>query len=196
KVTAIKAYGKLKGVEGTPELLKLLSESNQEEREAVKEAFFTLKGEGLTGKLVTSLAAAVPADQVTIMQVLANRGANERFTAVTALLKSSDPTVRDAAYNTLPAISKSENLASLTSLLSTAGNENEIKLVQQAIVAAVQGSPQKEQDIQSLLASYQSANPNGKTLYLNVFSGIGEGKALQPVVEVLDGNDANLKAAA
>ncbi|MFC0318779.1 MULTISPECIES: DUF1080 domain-containing protein [Olivibacter] len=196
KVTAIKAYGKLKGVEGTPELLKLLSESNQEEREAVKEAFLTLKGEGLTGKLVTSLATAVPADQVTIMQVLANRGANESFTAVTALLKSSDPTVRDAAYNTLPAISKSENLASLTSLLSTAGNENEIKLVQQAIVAAVQGSPQKEQDIQSLLASYQSANPNGKTLYLNVFSGIGEGKALQPVVEVLDGNDANLKAAA
>lgn len=196
KITAIKAYGKLKGVDGTPELLTLLTEANESERDAVKEAFFTIQGDGLITKLTASLEAATPADQITIMEVLANRGASESFGTVTALLKSSDPTVKDAAYSTLPAIAKSENLATLTSLLAAATNEKEIQSVQAALVAAVQGSQRKEQDIQSLLTSYQTADARQKALYLNVFSGIGEGKALQPVVEVLDGNDANLKAAA
>ncbi|MEH6306574.1 DUF1080 domain-containing protein [Olivibacter sp. CPCC 100613] len=196
KITAIKAYGKLKEVAGTSELLKLLATSKDSEREAVKEAFFTMNGEGLTNQLITPLATATPTDQITIMQVLANRGANESFSAVTALLKSTEPSVKEAAYGALPAIARSENLTVLTSLLSATTNEKEVRSVQQAIVAAVQGSQQKEQDIQSLLTSYQSASPNEKALYLNVFSGIGEGKALQPVLEVLNGNDAKLKAAA
>ncbi|WP_134088675.1 DUF1080 domain-containing protein [Olivibacter sp. XZL3] len=196
KVTAIKAYGKLKGTEGTSELLKLLAEASDQERAAIKEAFFTMKGDGLTNKLVASLETAGPMEQVTILQVLANRGANDAFPSVTNLLKSSDTAVKDAAYSTLPAIAKSENLATLTSLLATATSEKETQSVQEAMVAAVQGSQQKEQDIQALLASYQAADANQKALYLNVFSGIGQGKALEPVVEVLGGNDPTLKAAA
>jgi len=196
KETAIKAYGKLTGAAGAPQLLQLLSKAKGSEREAVKEAFFTLKGEGFISQLTTTLPSASPEDQVSIMEILANRGANDGFSAVSALLKSENTAVRATAYQTLPYIANGENLEVLTGYLSATANENELKAVQQAMVTAVAASANKEQAIQSLLNTYQSASADQKALYLNVFSGIGEGKALEPVTEVITSDNGELKEAA
>lgn len=196
KATAIKAYSKLNGAKATPELLALLAKSNETERVAIKEAFFTMHGEGFLNQLVEALPKASPADQVTIMEVLANRGANESFAAVSSLLTNENTDVSKTAYQTLPAIAKEENLMALTTILVAAKRTDEVSATQQAIVASVASSAQKEQAISSLLSKYESVTPAQKALYLNVFSGIGEGKALQPVVKELSGTDQNLKGAA
>jgi len=194
--TAIHAFAKLKGSAGTDELLAVLAKADINERAAVKEAFFTMQDKGFISKLVSALPSAAPADQVTLMEILANRGANESFPAVSNLLQNENAEVKDAAYQALPAIVSSDNLAALSPFLSAAKNEQETNLVQQAIVASVASSPQKEQAIESVLSSYKNAPADQKSLYLNVFAGIGEGKALAPVLEVLAGNDAPLKNAA
>lgn len=196
KATAIKAYSKLNGVKATPALLTLLAKSNQTERKAIKEAFFTMQGEGFLNQLVEVLPRASAADQVTIMEILANRGANESFAAVSSLLKSEKTEVSTTAYQTLPAIAKEENLMALTAILAAAKSAEEINNTQQAIVTAVVGSTQKEQAIASLLSKYETVPTEQKALYLNIFSGIGGQKVLQPVVHALSGTDQHLKGAA
>lgn len=196
KETAIKAYGKLNGTAGTEKLLSLLSEAKGTEREAVKEAFFTLQGDGFMSNLVAALPTATAEDQISIMEILANRGANEGFSAVSALLKSEDAAVKATAYETLPHIVNGENLQVLTGYLATTSNDEELNAVQQAIVQAVDASTDKEQAIQSLLNAYQSADATQKAHYLNVFSGIGVGKALEPVTAVLAEDHGALREAA
>jgi len=196
KETAILAYAQVQGASGADKLLELLSKSTPAERETVKEAFFTLSGKGFIDHLIRALPQAAPADQVTILEILANRGAKESFQVVGDLLKSEHPEVKQAAYQTLPSIAGSEHLEALTALLSDAQQEQEIRSVQQALVAAATLTAQKEQSIQSLLNTYQTADAGLKSRYLNVFAGIGEGKALEPVVSVLSGQDQALKDAA
>ncbi|GAA4806060.1 hypothetical protein GCM10023231_39070 [Olivibacter ginsenosidimutans] len=194
--TAILAYAKLKGSAGTDRLLQVLEKADSTDRAAVKEAFFTMDDQAFIGQLINALPAAAPTDQVTLLEILANRGANESFDTVSSLLKSEDPAVQSAAYQTLPAIATSQHLSALTQLLSTANDTTEIEAVQQAIVAAATQGEQKEQTIQAVLASYKNAEAGQKARYFQVFAGIGQGEALAPVVEVLDRNDATLKAAA
>jgi len=196
KETAILTYAQVQGASGADKLLELLSKSTPAERETIKEAFFTLSGSGFIDHLVRALPQAAPADQVTILEILANRGAAASFQAVSELLKSDHPEVRQAAYQTLSSIADSGHLTELTTLLSNAQQEQEIRSVQQALIAAATVTAQKEQSIQSLLNTYQAADADLKARYLNVFAGIGEGKALEPVVSVLDGSDQALSNAA
>lgn len=193
KVTAIKAYGKLKGEKSIPVLLQLLSRANDSEREAVKEALFTLKGDGVANSLTVALHGATPADQVTLLAVLANRRANESFISIMDLLKSEYAEVRQAAFAALPHLARAENLPTLLPLLTAAQGEEEISSVQRAIITAVASSKQKEQHIQSLLRAYEQADSAQKALYLNMFSGIGGEETLKPLVRAISGNDPSLR---
>lgn len=197
RTEAIKAYAKLQGIDATPRLLGLLAKADDgAERKAVQYALLTMEGDGLVNSLVGALPEAKPADQVVLIEVLANRGAQESFPIISGLLASEDASVRSAAYQALPAIVSGDNLAFLTDALVKNNNEEELAAVQGALIAAADNTPQKDQAIQFLLDRYKSADAQQKPLYLSVFSGIGVGKALDPVVEAEQGNDETLKRAA
>ncbi|QNL49135.1 DUF1080 domain-containing protein [Olivibacter sp. SDN3] len=197
KTEAIKSYAKLQGMEAMPQLLELLADADDNaEREAIQYALLTMEGDGLANSLVAALPQANPADQVVLIEVLANRGAQDSFSAISDLLASDDTSVRSTAYQALPAVVSGDNLAFLTDALVKNNNEEEVAAIQRSLTAAADNTPQKDQAIQFLLDRYNSVDAEQKPLYLNVFSGIGVGKALDPVVEAEQGSDETLKRAA
>lgn len=187
---------KLKGNESLPLLLSALDRAGQEDREAIKEALLTVKADNIAPALVNALPEAAAGNQVMLMEVLANRGASQAFPIVDDLTNSTDTMVRSAAYKTLAHIANEEHFNILLSKLSEDHDQDERTHIQEALIASIQHSENKNQLINELLSEYQKASAVQKSNYLPIFAGVGEGAALAPIVAEVNNTQAELQDAA
>lgn len=195
KLAAIKASAKIDPEKALPQLLKIINTASQEEIDAVKISLLTMKGD-ITSQVADALPqASQAAGKAALLDVLAARKATEYSAAVLALVNDQDAVVRSAAIKALQDVSSQDDLSALYKLLGSAKNDDEVRLIQVAIINAVDAGD-KSGNAAGVMAEMEKAAPDKKHLYYNILSSIGGDDALNAIVkEYHDGNAVAKKAA-
>lgn len=196
KQAAIWAAGKI-GQEGSvASLIPVLKTGNAEEIKAVKSALLTIPGNGVTDQLAKALPALPASAKPAAIEVLAAREASSKLAVVSTQLKSTDPVVKQAAFNALKSLVSTKDLPQLFALLNAGGKQDEVSAVQTAIGVAVKGAGDVSAQSDLILKQSAAAPADKQANYLAILAGIGGKKALASVVSAFNSGDAGSKKSA
>lgn len=196
KAAALDAAAKIGGEQIIGDLLKVMSKGNASDISAISATILRMKGDGITPAVAAFIPKAKPEVQVALINILAARAANTQLSTVSAQLKNKNPEVRKAAFSALKQTVTSENLPQLFTLLNETSDQTELVQVQDAIIAAVKGTKNAEQQVDVVLAQMAKASADKKELFYKVLATLGGEKSLKAVSEAFaSGNESTKKAA-
>ncbi|QNK61549.1 DUF1080 domain-containing protein [Pedobacter sp. PAMC26386] len=177
-------------------LLQVMSKGDGATAQVVSDAIQRMKGDGIPAVLAQSIPKANPALQIALINLLASRAANDQLNAVSGLLKSKNPEVRQAAFASLKQIVTSADLGQLFTLVNETSDQTALISVQDAIIAANEGSGNRDQQVNQLLQQMNAAPEDKKPLFYKMLASLGGSQALEAVSNAFKtGNEQNQKAA-
>ena len=193
KIYAIQAAGQIGGQESLPSLLNLMKSGSPQEVNAVARSIQIMKGPDVTNQVGIALATMPTANaQAALINILSARSADNRLHDVMPLLKNKDTLVSKAAFAGLKNMVKPENLPALFDLLLNSSNPDEIKPVQEAIVAATAGIPEPGKKV-SVVVTEMNRTPAKQYLFFDVLSGIGGKEAMHVLMTAYNNGDEQTK---
>lgn len=196
RAAAFAATGNIGQEESLPALLKVMGKGDAADVTAVSNTILRMKGDGIGAKVGAFIPKAKPEVQVALINVLAAKAANAQLGTVSALLKSKNPQVREAAFTALKQTVTSDNLPQLFTLLNETSDQAELVKVQEAIIAAVKGTQNRDQQVDAVLQQMAGAPENKKDLFYKMLGSLGGEKSLKAVSEAFNaGNEQTKKAA-
>ncbi len=197
RVAAIRALHQLEGAQADQTLIGLLSESDADTREAIKQVLLTSKNEGLTQLITSALETERNADiQILLIAVLAQRGAEASVPTLLGIIDSDAPQeVKAAAFDALPHVARSVDLAKLLDLLTSAKGEY-ATAIQAAAVSAIQLSDDQPAQIRTVISRMQAADAAQQPHFFPILSGVGGAEALSVTVAHANHDDPTLRSAA
>lgn len=138
RLAAASEIASTKNKKFTPALLDyVLRTTDDAELEAAKTALLQLADRNTGVLIAAKLDAASPKAKVALLQVLAARRSVDNFGNVAKLTTATDETVKDAAFNALPAVSSGSTVPDLLKMLAGTENEKELTAIQAAIVSSL-----------------------------------------------------------
>lgn len=191
KLAAISAVAKIGQEKSLPALLGLLSKGNTTEIQAVKNALFSVKGDGLTNSIAKVLPKLPAPAKSAMIDVLGARAASSHSNLIFNELTNKDAGVKNAAFAALKNTATSNDLPKLFSLLNSSSDAKQTSAIQEALKSAVAGAGTKEAQTALVLAQLSSSSKKGALL--PVLGAIGGKQALTAVVDAFKGNDASLQ---
>lgn len=196
KAAAIDAAGNIAGEQIIGDLLKAMNKGSEADIAATSSTILRMKGDGITGAVAAFIPKAKPEVQVALINVLASRAANAQLGTITAQLKNKNPEVKNAAFAALKQTVTSENLPELFTLLNTTSDQAELLKVQDAVIAAMKGTKNTDQQVDLVLQQMAAAPENKKELFYKVLASLGGEKSLKAVSEAFaSGSEPTKKAA-
>ena len=138
RMVALQQLAATRNKKFTDPLVSFLSKATSEEeiREAQGAILQVADGSQIDGMAV-KLSVAMPAVQVSIIQLLALRRNIGAFRKVAPLTASENLGVRDAAFKALPFLASPGDVEELVSLMASTNSESGIEQIQAALVATV-----------------------------------------------------------
>jgi hypothetical protein len=115
----------------------LATATTDEEIQAAKSAVLRVMNQAEAAALMEKIESAQPKNQAAMIEVLADRRTTKSFEVALKKTASENPLVRNAAYAALPNLASGKNIKELLTLLSGSDNNQEIKLVQTALIASM-----------------------------------------------------------
>jgi HEAT repeat protein len=196
KAAAISAAGKIGGEQVLDNLLKVMNKGDSAAIAAVSGAVSRMKGDGITAKVAAFIPKAKPEAQVALINILASRAANGQLNTIYSLLKNKNPEVKQAAFAALKQTVTSENLPQLFTLLNETSEPAELAQVQDAVIAAMKGTKNPDQQADLVLQQMAAAPENKKDLFYKILGSLGGSKSLKAVSGAFNsGNEQTKKAA-
>jgi HEAT repeat protein len=196
KLAAINAAVKLGQEDVLDNLLKLMGKGDAADIAGISNGILRIKGEAVATKVGAYIPKAKPEVQVALINILAARAATSQTAVIYASLNSKNPEVRKAAFLSLKDVSVAENKAQLFELLNKTTDAAELTAVQDAIIASVKGTADKEAQTDAILQQMGNTPADKKILFYKVLAGLGGQKSLKSVSEAYaTGDDATKKAA-
>lgn len=196
KLAAIGAVGRLGGKEALAELLRVGRKANEQELAALKNALLIMDADGLTDEIANALPKMPKEAQANLISVLGSRAASHRIKDVFSYVEDRNENVRVAALAALEQMATKENLPRLFSVLKNNSRPEEVSMIQDAVVAAVNDYDDQSQQVSVVLEQMESAPSGKKPRYYNILSRVGGEKALQAVSDAFDSGDDVAKEAA
>jgi HEAT repeat protein len=195
KLAAINAAVKLGQEDVLDDLLKLMSKGDAADVAGISNGILRIKGEGVAAKIAAFIPKAKPEVQVALINILAARAATKQTAVIYASLNSKNPEVRKSAFLSLKQVSVAENKTQLFDLLNKTTDAAELTAVQDAIIASVKESTDKDVQTDAILQQMSSAAADKKLLFYKVLASLGGQKSLKSVSEAYaSGDDATKKA--
>jgi HEAT repeat protein len=196
KLAAINAAVKLGQEDVLDNLLKLMGKGDAADIAGISNGILRIKGEAVATKVGAYIPKAKPEVQVALINILAARAATSQTAVIYASLNSKNPEVRKAAFLSLKDVSVAENKAQLFELLNKTTDAAELTAVQDAIIASVKGTADKEAQTDAILQQMGNTPADKKILFYKVLASLGGQKSLKSVSEAYaTGDDATKKAA-
>lgn len=161
---AIAAIVKLHGSEAIPVLLNHVSEGN--DLDASKLALNQLLSKKHLAPVAEKMKLSSGATKGAFIDLIAAKGGNNYFNEILATTRSTDINEKEAAFEALKSISKSENLDALINLLLETNNEDEVSQVQQAVVSAAKGDKTEQTEQGKLLQALKSTDKKERIIVL------------------------------
>lgn len=196
KAAAIDAAGKIGGEQIIGDLLKVMSKGDAADISAGSGTILRMKGDGVTSAVAAFIPKAKPELQVALINVLASRAANGQLNAVLTQLKNKNPEVKQAAFSALKQTVTSENLPQLFTLLNGTSDQAELVKVQDAVIAAMKGTKNNEQQVDMVLQQMGAAQTDKKGLFYKMLASLGGEKSLKAVSEAFNSGDETAKKTA
>ncbi|WP_293309136.1 family 16 glycoside hydrolase [Pedobacter sp. UBA5917] len=196
KTAAVNAAVKLGGQDILDDLLKLMGKAGSADITTISEGILRIKGDAVTAKIAAYIPKSKPDVQVALINLLATRAATKQTAVVYGSLDSKNPEVRKAAFLALQHVSTAENKTQLFELLNKTTDQDELKAVQEAIIASVKGTADATVQTDAILQQMNNAPADKKILFYKVLAALGGPKALKSVSDAYaTGNDTAKKAA-
>lgn len=197
RVAAVGALHKLSGETALEELISLLPENDPKTRQAIKQVLLTSKSKQLPQLVSSALSAEKKGDvQLLLIDVLAQRGVGESVPMILDIIRSdASKEVKDVAYAALPQVARPSDLETLLDLVSVT-NGAYTASVQEAAVAAINRSDDKETQIELVLSRLKSVSGPQKLNFFPILPGVGGQSALAVVSDFTNQKDPALRGAA
>ena len=197
RVAAVNALHQLAPDAADAVLITLLSGSDEETRDAIKQVLLTSKNKQLAQLVTSALRDERNTDvQTLLIEVLGQRGAGESMPVILSILESdASQEVKAKAFGVLPQIARAEDLTALLSLLTDA-NKTYAGSIQAAAVVAVKQSENKEEQTKAVISRLQATDAKLQPYLFPVLSGIGGEEALKVVSDYTNQGDPVLRGAA
>ena len=176
-----------------PALAKLLTDASPQTVQLGKETLLSFKGDA-PAAVARIINQASDTGKVAALEILSARKATSYINNVYDLTKSSSPEVKNAAYAALKEMADDKDFTRLCGMLETAEPEN-IKPLQQAVIASIASLPQKEQT-STVSGRILQAEANKKHLYYIVLAAIGDKTVLPEIIGAFKQSDPQKKEAA
>jgi HEAT repeat protein len=196
RLAAIPAAAALGGETVLPDLFAFFEKDDEEEVAAAQTALLGFGRDAVVPEAVRRMDGASVSGRAALIDVLAAKGAMDRFDLVFGLAQSEEAPVRSAAIRALPALAKEKEIPRLADLLFAASDSADVVSLQEAVAAAANRIPAREERADPVLKIMASAQAPQKTALLRVLPRIGGTKALRAVVEETGSTDPRVRAVA
>ncbi len=165
-----------------PDLLSLLRTDQKDEIAAVKQALMGYSSQSLIPELLKIMDKVPPLPRAAVMEILSERHAKEYVDFFFARAESQNEIIRQAVLAGLANLVGPQDTPRLITILLGTGNNQDIRLIQAAIVAAANQIEDKEKRASQLLEALETAGEKSQPDLLRPLSRIGGRNALQAVV--------------
>ncbi|SHE64762.1 HEAT repeat [Fodinibius roseus] len=197
RIAAARATAAAGGEEALPVLLEALTEAEQpEEIAALKNALLRLPTESLVSEAADLLPSPSGSARIALIEILAERRADQHLDTVLDQLDGSDAPVRLAVFQSLRGLADPDDLPQLARLLSEAQNENERSALQEAVLAVSEEIPEPEKRARAVLQALEEAPNRQKPYLLELLPEMGGEKALEAVVAASRSSNDSIQQAA
>ena len=196
KSAAIAAAGKIGEAEILTDLLKVMNKGKTADVAAVSNAILRMKGPSVTAQVAAFIPRAKPEARVALIDILASRAANTQLNTIYSQLKNKNREVKQAAFSALKQTVTSENLPQLFTLLNETSDQTELVKVQDAVIAAMKGTKNADQQVDMVLQQMAAAPENKQQLFYKMLASLGGSKSLNAVTNAFNSGDETTKKAA
>lgn len=195
QLAAIEAVSSIGQEQVLDDLYKIMKKGDTTTISAISAAVLRMKGDGIPAKIASYLPKSKPVVQIALIDILASRAANAQIGSIYDLLNSKDAEVRQAAYAALKSTVTKNDLPRLFTLLKSQSDPQELQALQNAAIAAYQGTPHVESDVDQVFQEMSAASADKKAWYYKILGSLGGAKALEAVNAAYYANDTNKKMA-
>ncbi|MDX9973116.1 MAG: HEAT repeat domain-containing protein [FCB group bacterium] len=187
KLAAVSALGTLGNAEDVAALTMLLSADDAETVATADASLAAMTGGDIDPAIAAAYENATPALRAKLLELLANRRAEQAVPLAVAGLKDGDAAIRAASFNVLSMLGRQEQLADVMAALAATTENSERSAAEKALVgmAARGGEPM----IDGVLGTLDGSSVENRVVLLRVLASTGNPKALDAVLASLDGAD-------
>ncbi len=197
RVAALNAMAALGSAEAMPALIAALAKTQGRELDAARNAVARVQGERADRAIVAAMKGAAPGLRVTLIGVLADRGARAAVPMLLDAARDDDASVRDAALDALGVLADAKALPTLVGLLVASKDDRGRAAAEKAIVAVglrIEDEAQRAQPVVAALAGARDAT--ARLALIRVLGRIGGGTALAALRTASKDDDADAQDAA
>lgn len=177
-----------------PTIANLLTNSDKQVVLLAQDALLAFPGK-IDNAVAEAINKAGDDGKVAGLELLAVRMADSKVNTVLEQMKSSSAAVKGAAYTALQKVVTARDFTTTCGLLESQTEANDVKLMQEAVKAAVHFMPAAEQVSTVTRRMYQAGEAK-KSLYYAVLASTNDPKALQIIIDGCNKNTGAAKTAA
>lgn len=182
KLASVPAAASLGGEEVFFDILSLLRTDQKDEIAVIKQALVGFSSQLLIPESVKILDKVPSPSRVALIEILSERHAKDHADVLFAKTESKNEDVRRAALAGLENLAGPQDLPRLVEMLIETDRNQDIRLIQAAIVASANQIEDKEKRADLLLDALLTAKEEKQPDLLRPLSGIGGPNALQAVI--------------
>ncbi len=197
RLAAIPALVRLAGDDAAGDFIEAFQVADQPaEVAALKEALLRLPDRTILTVVAQALSEAPSAAQITLLEILAERGGEDQLETVFKHTRARDEGVRLAAIDALGYLGGEGDMPRLLDLLLKARGDGERAAAQRAAVTVANRIPDPERRSDHVLALLDKTTGEQRAHLLRVLGRIGGSRALENIRKATRSNDPVLKDAA
>ena len=196
RIAAIEAAARLAGDDILGSFLPLWRTAAEEEAAALKKAFLSLTAEKCVFEAAGAFAAASPAAKAAIIEILAERRAQEKAGLILAAAESEEGNVRKKALAALEAVVSGEHVSRLIDLLNAAVEPAVISPLQNALVTAARRAGGEEKGAGLIVEAMRKSEGQRRVNFLRALGRVGGEAAFRAIVAETESADPQVRAVA
>jgi len=187
KLAAVKALGVIGSAVDVATLAELLASDDTDIARAAKAGLTTMQGEGVNSAIAATVPNVAPAVCAQLLELLANRKAEQAVPMAVNSIKDTNVSVRIEALRTLAVLGGKEQAPVVVAALKKAADSSERTAAEKALGAIC--SRCGDNVLPVVLDAMKGANLESRIVLLGALGRIGGSKAIKPVLAAL--NDSN-----
>lgn len=196
KLASVPAAASLGGEEVFFDILSLLRTDQKDEIVVIKQALMGFSSRLLIPESVKILDKVPPPSLVALMEILSERHAKEHVDTFFAKAESENEDIRQAALSGLANLTGPQDIPRLIKMLVETDSNQDIRLIQNALVACANQIEDKDERADLLLEALQTADEEKQPDLLRPLSRIGSQNALQAVIAKTKSENPQIQAVA
>lgn len=177
RIAAWQALAELNDLGSIAALAQAASSGEAVEREAARESLTRLRGEAVLAALTTRLEDAEPRTRTELLRVLGERGDPGATEVLLRYAGGAEP-ARSAALKSLSLLGSPALLPGLLELAAQANPDQDVEPLLQALLAACQAAPDREQTTRQVVEAMNRFGPVARRQTLPLLSELGTAPAL------------------